>query len=112
MGISTGRVVALIYALSAAIGVLGLALYVGNTRTLTVGLGFAITLKAFVAVVIGGMGSIRGTVAAGIAIGVLESMVATYISTRAVDLVVFIVLIVALIIRPQGFAGRTAALRA
>jgi branched-subunit amino acid ABC-type transport system permease component len=39
-------------------------------------------------------------------------MVATYISTRAVDLVVFIVLIVALIIRPQGFAGRTAALRA
>ncbi|HWM33732.1 MAG TPA: branched-chain amino acid ABC transporter permease [Pseudolysinimonas sp.] len=112
MGISTGRVVALIYALSAAIGVLGLALYVGNTRTLTVGLGFAITLKAFVAVVIGGMGSIRGTVAAGIAIGVLESMVATYISTRAVDLVVFLVLIVALIIRPQGFAGRSAALRA
>lgn len=112
MGISAARVVAMIYALSAAVGVLGLALYVGNTRTLTVGLGFAITLKAFVAVVIGGMGSIRGTVAAGIAIGVLEAMVATYISTRAVDLVVFVLLILALIIRPQGFAGRTTALRA
>lgn len=112
MGVPTKRIVATVYALSAAIGVLGLSLYVGSTRTLTVGLGFAITLKAFVAVILGGMGSIKGTVYAGIAIGVLEALVSTYISARAVDLLVFSILIIALIIRPQGFAGRTTVARA
>ncbi len=112
MGIRTGMVVAMMYALSAMIGVIGLALYVGNTRTLTVGLGFIITLKAFVIVVIGGMGSIRGTVAAAMAVGVLEAMVATYISARVVDLVVFMLLIGMLLIRPQGLAGRAVTLRA
>jgi branched-chain amino acid transport system permease protein len=112
MGISTSRVVAGVYALSGAIGVLGLALYVGNTRTLTIGLGFAITLKAFVAVTIGGLRSIEGTVAAGLALGVSESLIGTYLSTQWSDVIVYAVLILVLIFRPDGIVGRKDVIRA
>ena len=48
MGISVSRIVALVYGLSAVIGMVGVFLYAGNFRTLTISVGFTITLKAFI----------------------------------------------------------------
>ena len=112
MGINVGFITAAVYALSAVIGVLGLALYVANTRVLDVGLGFTITLKAFLVVIIGGMGSIRGAVVAGLLIGVIESLVSSYLSSRMVDAIVFTLLVALLLLRPQGLFGRTSQARA
>lgn len=112
MGINVGFITAAVYALSAVIGVLGLALYVANTRVLDVGLGFTITLKSFLVVIIGGMGSIRGAVAAGLMIGVVESLVSSYVSSRLVDAIVFSLLVGLLLLRPQGLFGRYTQMRA
>lgn len=105
MGINVNRIVALVYALSGIIGMLGLILYITNFRTITIDLGFTITLKAFIAAIIGGIGSIRGAFIGGMALGILESLVGAYISTTLLDAIVIAVLIVFLIFRPNGFVG-------
>ncbi|UOQ59826.1 branched-chain amino acid ABC transporter permease [Leucobacter rhizosphaerae] len=105
MGINVNRIVALVYALSAIIGILGLILYITNFRTITIDLGFTITLKAFIAAIIGGIGSIRGAFIGGMALGILESLVGAYISTTLLDAIVIGVLIVFLLFRPNGFVG-------
>jgi len=105
MGIPVSRVVALVYGLSGAIGMLGLFMYLSNFRTITIALGFAITLKAFIAAIIGGIGSIRGALLGGLTLGVLEALVAGYISTLLMDGIVILVLVGFLLIRPNGIVG-------
>lgn len=105
MGIDVNRIVALVYGLSAVIGMVGLIMYVTNFRTLTIGLGFAITMKAFIAAIIGGIGSIKGAVLGGLTLGLLESMVGAYISTTLLDAIVVGCLIAFLILRPNGIVG-------
>ncbi len=65
-------------------------------------MGALIIMKAFVIIVIGGMGSIPGAVLGGYILGMTESMGATYISTDYKDLVAFVVLVIILSIRPSG----------
>lgn len=65
-------------------------------------MGALIIMKAFVIIVIGGMGSIPGAVIGGYILGMTESMGATYISTDYKDLVAFVVLVIILSIRPSG----------
>ena len=105
MGINVNRTVALVYGLSGVIGMLGLILYITNFRTITIDLGFTITLKAFIAAIIGGIGSIRGAFIGGMVLGVLESLVSAYISSTLLDAIVIAVLIAFLILRPNGFVG-------
>lgn len=106
MGIPVNRIIALVYALSGAIGVIGVMLYVANYSTLTIGLGFSITLKAFIAAIIGGIGSVRGAVLGGLLLGVLEAMIGTYISTMMLDAILFTALGLFLVFRPSGLIGR------
>lgn len=105
MGINVNRIVVLVYGLSAVIGMIGLILYITNFRTITIDLGFAITMKAFIAAIIGGIGSIRGALLGGLTLGVLEAMVGAFISTTLLDAIVITVLILFLIFRPNGFVG-------
>jgi branched-chain amino acid transport system permease protein len=111
MGIKVGRVIALVYALSAIIGVLGSTLYVAQARSLDVSLGFDITLKAFIAAIIGGIGSIRGALIGGLTLGVAEAFIQGYISTLLLNALLFGVLIVFLVVLPNGFIGRREAVR-
>ncbi len=106
MGISVNKIVALVYGLSGAIGFIGLILYAVNYRSVTIGLGFSITMKAFIAAIIGGIGSIRGAVFGGLALGLLEAFVAGYISTTLMDAIVTACLILFLLFRPYGITGR------
>lgn len=105
MGINVNRIVALVYALSAVIGMIGLILYVTNFRTITIDLGFTITLKAFIAAIIGGIGSIKGAFIGGMSLGILESLVGAFISTTLLDAIVITVLVIFLLVRPNGFVG-------
>jgi branched-chain amino acid transport system permease protein len=106
MGIRVGTVVALVYALSGAVGVLGSALYVAETHTIQISLGFTITLKAFIAAILGGIGSVRGALTGGLLLGVLEALIQGYISTLLVDAILFAILIAFLLVRPTGIGGR------
>jgi branched-chain amino acid transport system permease protein len=106
MGIPVYRVIALVYALSGAIGMVGGLLFVSQFGALDPLVGLSITLKAFVAALIGGLGRLGGAVLGGLLLGVVEALVIGYISSLYSDAVVFGLLAVILIARPQGLFGR------
>jgi branched-chain amino acid transport system permease protein len=69
-------------------------------------MGISLTLKAFVVVVLGGMGNIMGAIFGGFIVGLIESFSAGYISTGFQDAIVFTVLFIVLVLRPQGLLSR------
>jgi len=69
--------------------------------------GSAFTLKAFVIVVLGGMGSVAGATLGGILIGVTESLAAVYVASGLKELVVFVLFLFLLLVRPSGLLGKT-----
>lgn len=71
------------------------------------GLGF--TINGFVAIVLGGLGSVRGALAGGVIVGCLDAIVQNTISPNYGEFFVVLILVIILIIRPQGIFGRKAA---
>lgn len=70
-------------------------------------MGLEYLLKAFVVVVLGGLGSLVGAVFGGIGLGIIE-VVATYeLTATMASLIAFVVLVVTLVIRPQGLFGQS-----
>ena len=63
-------------------------------------------IKAFVAAVFGGIGSIPGAFVGGILLGIIESLSKKYISTTLANAIVFLVLIIVLIFKPTGLFGK------
>lgn len=62
-------------------------------------------LKAFIASVIGGLGSVPGAIAGALLLGLIETVVSGYISSGLRDLISFCLLIVILLVRPSGLFG-------
>ena len=106
MGISTDKIIAITFAvgsaMAAAAGVL-IAMQIPKIDPL---MGIMYGLKAFVAAVLGGIGSIPGAVLGGLLIGTSEVMVVGYLSSTYRDAIAFGILILVLILRPQGLLGR------
>lgn len=69
-------------------------------------IGLAPTLKAFVIVVIGGLGSVPGAVVGGLLIGLIESFAGTFVSASLSEILQFLVVIAVVLLRPQGLLGR------
>lgn len=65
-------------------------------------MGEGMLLKAFVVVVLGGLGSLTGAVLSGLLIGLLQTMIATYISSQLSDAILFAFLLVVLLVYPTG----------
>ena len=63
-------------------------------------------IKAFVAAVFGGIGSIPGALIGGILLGIIEILSKAYISSQLSDAIVFSVLIIVLLVRPTGILGK------
>jgi branched-chain amino acid transport system permease protein len=64
-----------------------------------------VVLQAFIVVVVGGLGSYRGSVLAGLGIGLTDILVARYVSFRLSGVVIFGVLVAVLVVRPRGLLG-------
>ena len=69
-------------------------------------MGMDAILRAFIVVIVGGMGSVAGALAASILIGEVEALASMWISPTWAETLVFVVLIVTMIIRPQGLFGK------
>jgi branched-chain amino acid transport system permease protein len=100
-GIPTKQIMILTFVLGVALtGVAGAL--IGPVYYVYPTMGISLTLKAFVVVVLGGMGNVIGAIAGGLIVGVIESLAGGYISTGFQDAIVFGVLFLVLILRPQG----------
>ncbi|WP_413250264.1 branched-chain amino acid ABC transporter permease [Sinomonas flava] len=112
-GLPVGRLLMVGWGLAAALGAIAGAL-VGPQLTLTPGMLDGALVYALAAVILGGLDSPVGAVAAAWAIGVLENLVAVYIPLIGHDLkiaVPFVLIFVILVLRPQGLFGRKVVVR-
>src|SRR5438034_54008 len=69
-------------------------------------LTFGLALLAFIVVILGGMGSLGGSVVAAFVIGITQSLFSLWMNPQRVAIAIFGIMIVVLIVRPRGFAGR------
>lgn len=103
MGINVNRVIAVVYALGAALGVIGGVLFCSYYNFIYMGIGFSYgTMKAWMATIWGGIGSLKGAVCGALMLGVCETFASAYISTAYKDMIVWAIFIVFILIRPQG----------
>jgi branched-chain amino acid transport system permease protein len=106
MGIPTDRIITFTFALGSALAAAAGFLVALTTPRLDPLMGLLPGLKAFVAAVLGGIGSIPGAMIGGLVMGVAETLVAGYVSSTYRDAIAFAVLIVILLVRPSGILGR------
>lgn len=105
MGVNTNLLITVVFLIAGALA--GLAgFFLGMKYTVYPSLGTVITNKAYVAAVLGGLGSLPGAVVGSILLGVFEMMIAGYISSGARDVFVYLLLIIILIIKPSGLMGK------
>jgi branched-chain amino acid transport system permease protein len=69
-------------------------------------MGYQPMLKAFIVVILGGLGSIPGAVLGGVVLGLTESVFATLISTTIATMISFGIIILILLVKPTGLLGR------
>lgn len=106
MGINVNGTIALTFAIGSALAAIAGVLLCSSYPALTPYTGSMPGIKAFVAAVFGGIGSIPGAFIGGILLGVIEIFGKAYISSQMADAIVFAVLIIVLLVKPTGLMGK------
>lgn len=106
MGINVSRMSVLAFGLGTALAAIAGAL-LAPTYYIFPDVGAPFTLKAFVVVVLGGMGSIVGATLGGILIGVTESLGGAYVAGGLKDLLVYVLFLLILVFKPAGLLGKS-----
>ena len=106
MGINVNGTISLTFAIGSALAAIAGMLLCSSYPALTPYTGSMPGIKAFVAAVFGGIGSIPGALIGGIILGVIEILSKAYISSQLSDAIVFMVLIVVLLVKPTGILGK------
>lgn len=105
MGVRTSRVISTTFALGSSLAALGAVLYCLDQSQAYPTMGVVIGTRAFVAAVLGGIGSIPGAMLGGPLLGVVGELVKLTDYSGGVDVLVFVVLIAVLLVRPAGLLG-------
>ena len=106
MGINVNGTIALTFAIGSALASIAGVLLCSAYPSLTPYTGSMPGIKAFVAAVFGGIGSIPGAFIGGVLLGVIEILSKAYISSQLSDAIVFSVLIIVLLVKPTGILGK------
>jgi branched-chain amino acid transport system permease protein len=107
MGINVNNTISFTFAVGSALAGIGAVLYSMAYTQATPTMGIMLGTKAFVAAVLGGIGSIPGAVIGGLVVGMAEVIVSALGLSVWKDAVVYLLLIIVLIVRPTGILGRT-----
>ena len=105
LGVNVPRVFTLTFAGSAALAALA-GLLLAPVFTVYPQMGVEMILLAFIVVILGGMGSMGGSVVAAFAIGVAQSLFSLWMNPQRVAIAIFAIMIFVLIVRPRGFFGK------
>ncbi|MBO4825223.1 MAG: branched-chain amino acid ABC transporter permease [Lachnospiraceae bacterium] len=106
MGINVNKTISLTFAIGSALAAIAGVLLCSAYPSLTPYTGSMPGIKAFVAAVFGGIGSIPGAFIGGIILGIIENLSKAYISSQLSDAIVFCVLIIVLVVKPTGLLGK------
>lgn len=106
MGVNVNSTISLTFAIGSGLAAIAGLLLCSAYPTLTPYTGAMPGIKAFVAAVFGGIGSIPGAMVGGILLGVIEIFGKAYISSQVADAIVFAVLIIVLLVKPAGLFGK------
>jgi branched-chain amino acid transport system permease protein len=108
MGIDINKIYRLTFVLGSGLAGMGGVLY-GTLFAINPTMGIMPTLKAFIVIILGGMGNIRGAIFSGFILGVAEALGGSYISMDYKNSIGFIIVILVLLISPNGLFGRRSA---
>ena len=106
MGINVNRTISMTFAIGSALAAIAGILMCSTIKTLMPTTGSMPGIRAFTAVVFGGIGSIPGAMLGGVLLGIIETFTKAYLSTEFSDAIVFLVLIVILLVKPAGLLGK------
>ena len=106
MGISVNRTIAITFAIGSALAAVAGVLFCSTYPVLNPTVGSIPGIKAFTAAVLGGIGSIPGTLVGGLLLGIIEIFGRAYISQELSNAIVFAVLIIILLVKPNGLLGK------
>ncbi|MBQ0028317.1 MAG: branched-chain amino acid ABC transporter permease [Lachnospiraceae bacterium] len=106
MGINVNATISLTFAIGSGLAAIAGALLCSAYPALTPYTGSMPGIKAFVAAVFGGIGSIPGAFVGGLLLGIIENLSKAYISSQMADAIVFSVLIIVLLVKPTGILGK------
>jgi len=106
MGINVNGTITLTFAIGSGLAAIAGILLCSAYPSLSPYTGSMPGIKAFIAAVFGGIGSIPGALIGGILLGVIEILGRAYISSQMADVIVFMVLIIVLLVKPTGILGR------
>ncbi|MFQ6819838.1 MAG: branched-chain amino acid ABC transporter permease [Blautia sp.] len=106
MGVNVNGTISLTFAIGSGLAAIAGLLLCSVYPTLTPYTGAMPGIKAFVAAVFGGIGSIPGAMVGGILLGIIEIFGKAYISSQVADAIVFGVLIIVLLVKPTGLFGK------
>lgn len=106
MGINVDTTISLTFAIGCALAAIAGILYANCYPMISPTLGSLPGIKAFIAAVLGGIGSIPGAVIGAFILGMVEAMTKAYISSQLTDTIVFAILILMLVFKPAGILGK------
>lgn len=107
VGIDINKVIAVTFVIGSSMAAIGGVLISSHVGQINFYIGFIAGIKAFVAAVLGGIGSIPGAVLGSFVLGLTESFGTGYISSDYEDVFAFIILVLILIFRPSGLLGKS-----
>ena len=106
VGINVNRTITMTFAIGSFLAAVAGILYICQYQSLKPTMGALPGIKAFVAAVLGGIGSVPGAMIGGIILGIIESVSKAFISTELSDAIVFSVLVIVLLVKPSGILGK------
>lgn len=106
VGIKVNRIITITFAIGSGLAAIASMMYTTSYISIKNELGITLGLKAFVAAVLGGIGSVPGAMVGGLLLGIIEIMVKVYMLPGAYEAVTYLILILVLLIRPAGLMGK------
>lgn len=106
MGINIDKTISITFGIGSALAAVAGILYCASYPVVSPYIGSLPGIKAFIAAVLGGIGSIPGAVLGAFILGLIETLTKAYISSQLSDAIVFIVLIIMLVFKPTGILGK------